>query len=213
MNTPNLMQFKHTKWMESQIRQIGRSRFSSIYWPSLDKAISTCLESHSYVIVNNGNHSAICQWQITEPGIPTILAFVLVCPPFSKDVSEYGLQNTPLDAMYEIAFVAVAQSSEGKGYAKQLVQHILYSSLNACWLHVDTINVRAKRLYESLGMLEYRVQCDPYGSEGSIMISFPLQRWWNSHMEIRPTLLDTSPCQTKQALSGSIFMPPLMTSC
>lgn len=212
MNAYRLLHFKHTDWMISQIRQIGRSRFSSTYWPSLDKAISNCLESHSYVIVKDGDHSAICQWQIAEPGIPTILAFILVCPPFSEDVSEYGLCNTPIESMFEIAFVAVAPNSEGKGYAKQLITRVLMTSFSMFWLHVDTVNVRAKKLYESLGMTEYSVQSDPYGAEGSIMISLPLQSRWNADMEIRTTLLDTSPCKTEKTFCGSIFTPPLMAS-
>lgn len=202
------MQFRRNTWMEEQVRAIGRARFSTPYWPSLDKAISTCLESHSYVLINNGNHSAICQWHIAEPGIP-IVAFLLVCPPFSEDVQEYGLHNTPLASMYEIAFLACAPGAEGKGYAKQLVQHVLHTA-GPCWLHVDTVNVRAKRLYESLGMHEYAVQSDPFGSEGSLMIS---ESGRNTHMEIGTALFNACTREFKQAFSGSILTPPCMTCC
>jgi hypothetical protein len=198
--------------MESQVRQIGQSRFPSTYWPALDKAISTCLESHTYVIVNEGNHSAICQWQIAEPGIPTIAAFLLVCPPFSEDVVEYGLHTTPIAHLFEIAFVAVSCQHEGKGLARQLMSHVLQIGRVPCWLHVDTVNIRAKRLYESLGMIEYRIQPDPYGYEGSIMISNNLESWGNSYMEIGSTLFDSRPCEFKQTFCRSIFTPPLMTS-
>ncbi len=205
------MHFIRNSWMESQVRTIGRTRFSPLYWPSLDKAISTCLESHSYVLVNDGNHSAICQWQIAEPGIP-IAAFLLVCPPFSEDIQEYGLQNTPLAGMHEIAFVAVAPDAEGKGYAKQLVQHVL-RTVGPCWLHVDTVNSRAKRLYESLGMKEFAVQMDPFGSEGSLMVSDPLQGWRNAYMEVGTTLFNSCISETKQTFGRSIFTPPFVTSC
>jgi ribosomal protein S18 acetylase RimI-like enzyme len=203
--TGQRLHFKRHTWMEEQVRAIGRARFSIPYWPSLDKAISTCLESHSYVLVNEGNHSAICQWHIAEPGIP-IAAFLLVCPPFSEDVQEYGLQHTPLAAMHEIAFVACAPGSEGKGYAKQLVRHVLQTT-GPCWLHVDTVNMRAKKLYESLGMYEYAVQSDPYGSEGSLMVS---ESGWNAYLEIGAALFNASTRQFEQTFCGSILAPPCM---
>ena len=210
MNTQKPLPFKRNTWMESQIRHVGRSRFPAIYWPALDKAISTCLESHSYIIVNEGNHSAICQWQIAEPGIPNLAAFILVCPPFSDDVAEYGLQTTPVAMMYEIAFVAVATHAEGRGFARQLVQHVLHTTPLPCWLHVDTVNVRAKKLYESLGMMEYRLQPDPYGSEGSVMISDHLEGWRDSYIEIGPTLFNACPRQAEQTFRRCILAPPLM---
>lgn len=212
MNTYRLQNFKRNSWMESQIRQIGQSRFPSIYWAALDKAIFTCLESHTYVIVNEGNNSAICQWQIAGPGIPTIAAFMLVCPPFSEDVAEYGLLATPVASLFEIAFVAVSEHHEGKGFARQLLSQVLQTTHVPCWLHVDTVNTRAKKLYESLGMIEYRTQPDPYGYQGSIMITNPLESRWNSYMKIGSTLLDSRPREFKQTFGGSIFTPPLMTS-
>lgn len=211
MNRNMIQPFTRTPWIEAQIRHIGRSRFPSAYWPALDKAISTCLESHSLIILNSGDHSAICQWPIAEPGIPKIAAFILVCPPFSEDVEEYGLQHTPIESMFEIVFVAVAINMEGKGYAKQMIQYVLQSG-QSYWLHVDTVNIRAKGLYESLGMKEFCRQSDPYGEEGSILIyEDTLQCRWNPNMKIGSALVNTCPGQAEQTFSRGIFSPPRMT--
>ncbi len=213
MNYKKPQHFIRTPWMEGQIRQIGRSRFPSTYWPALDKVISTCLETHSFIILKEGDHSAICQWQIAEPGIPTIAAFILVCPPFSEDIWDYGLQHTPVASMFEIAFVAVATDAEGRGYAKQLLQHVLQLG-PSYWLHVDTVNARAKRLYESLGMKEFRRQLDPYGEDGFVLVHESdgrLQSRWNSHMKVGSALFDTCQCQAEQTLCRGIFSPPCLT--
>ncbi len=202
--------FQRNSWMDDEIRRIGYARFSEEYWPALDKAISTCMESQSFVIAKSRNHSAICQWQFAEPGSSPVLAgFILVCPPFSEDVWNYGIQTTPLAAMSEIAFLAIDEGEEGKGHAKTLMRNVLQKSLLPTWLHVDTVNSKAKKLYESLGFQIFAEIPDPYGSPGYLMVH--LEGGWNTHIEKRTTLFNTSRCKTEQAFSGCIFTPPLST--
>ncbi len=205
-----VLPFQRNSWMEDEIRRIGYARFSEEYWPALDKAISICMESQSFVIAKSRNHSAICQWQFAEPGSTPVLAgFILVCPPFSEDVWAYGLQTTPLAAMAEIAFLAIDVGEEGKGYAKTIMRHVLQISRLPLWLHVDTVNGKAKKLYESLGFCEFSEFPDPYGSPGYLMVY--LQSGWNSYVEKRTTLFNTTSCQTEQAFHGCILAPPLTT--
>ncbi len=205
-----VMPFQRNSWMESEIRRIGYTRFSEEYWPALDKAISIAMESQSFVLAKSRNHSAICPWQFAEPGsIPVLAGFILVCPPFSEDVRAYGLQTTPLAAMSEIAFLAIDEGEEGRGHAKTLMFQVLRNSVLPLWLHVDTVNEKAKRLYESLGFYVYKELPDPYGSPGYLMVY--LQSGRNSHCQIRTTLFNASCCQTEETFGRSILSPPLLT--
>lgn len=204
-------QFQRNSWMEAEIRRIGRARFLPIYWPALDKAISTCLESQSYILPKISNHSAICPWQFAEPGsFKSLAGFILVCPPHSDDISEYGLSGTPLSEMAEVAFLAVDTGEEGKGYAKLLLKKVVSSCLLPFWLHVDTVNIRAKKLYESLGMIEYVEMADPYGSPGFVMVH--LQSWRYSNAKEWPTLLNSCHSESEHSFCRRIFPPPLTTS-
>lgn len=207
-----LQTFQRNSWMEAEIRRIGRARFLPTYWHALDKAISTCLESQSYILPKIGNHSAICPWQFAEPGFCTesLAGFILVCPPNSDDVDEYGLTGTPLSEMAEVAFLAVDVGEEGKGYAKRLLQNVIHSCHLPFWLHVDTINSKAKSLYESFGMIEYTKIPDPYGSPGYIMVY--LQSWRYSYTKEGSALLNSCHCKSEHPFCGSILMPPFATS-
>lgn len=149
----------------------------------------------------------------------------------------YPLNHEPLNAIshtaIEIAFVAVDTAWEGKGLARRMLSEVLLcckATHQNCWLHVDTYNPRARGLYESLGFYTLFEIPDLYGSHGSLMM-------WNARpfglihpnvsgialedsgkfcrdtdMKEWPTLLNTSPCQSKHTLTGGIFTPPLMTS-
>jgi hypothetical protein len=69
--------------MTTEIRRIARNRFSTEYWPAIDAALQTCLESHSVVITCPSNEHK-----------PTIAAFVLVCPPTTSSKTAYGIEQT-----------------------------------------------------------------------------------------------------------------------
>jgi ribosomal protein S18 acetylase RimI-like enzyme len=116
---------------------------------------------------------------LNDPNKNKALAgFVLVCPPHSEAAYQYKLPtylpNT--DTLYEIAFVAVDPAHEGKGFGKQMMRSLaqsLFERLRSAWLHVDDTNIRARKLYESLGFRSQYDIHDPYGSFGQVMVLRP----------------------------------------
>jgi ribosomal protein S18 acetylase RimI-like enzyme len=196
-------------WMQEEIRRIGRTRFDSAYWPSLDQAIVNSVHRHSRVICDPNKDSALA-------------GFVLVCPPPDRHRAiQWGLSSCEnYENMYEIAFVAVDAAWEGKGLARKLL-HSTITELDAvkasAWLHVDLINPRAMRLYESLGFLLFDTLHDPYGSNGHLMIREGLERGpelsRNSDIKEWPTLFYSGPGESEQSFCRSILAPPRMASC
>lgn len=204
-----LQNFKHCEWMYDEVRRIGQARFDKPYWISLEQALEDCLESHSFVSIDPDKDK-------------TLSGFVLVCPNDSASAESYKL-NSLFQNHLEIAFVAIDSFWEGKGLARRMLSEVLLcckTTHQGCWLHVDTVNPRARGLYDSLGFSTFITMPDPFGSMGDLMVWYPytnsLQLWaeilWYAHMEKRTTLLDSSPCQTKQPLCGSVLSPPRVTS-
>jgi ribosomal protein S18 acetylase RimI-like enzyme len=197
---------RKTVWMQEEVRRIGRTRFESAYWPSLDQAIVNSVHQHSLVICDPNKDNALA-------------GFVLVCPPPDRrKAAQWGLSpRIDYDNMYEIAFVAVDAAWEGRGLARQLLTRVL-AGLDAAeaggWLHVDLINPRAMRLYESLGFLLFDALPDPYGSMGYLMIYLERRTklCGDSHIEKWATLFHSGPGETKEALRRSVFAPPGVTS-
>ncbi len=192
-----LVNFQHKTWILQEIERIGRARFDSVYWPALERAAQSCLPQFSCVIKDSNKDKALA-------------GFLLVCPPSLETAISYRLPPRGLECL-EIAFVAVDTTCEGRGLAHQMLTYTTHALRGSpCWLHVDTINPRAKKLYESYGFTEWLRQPDPYGSDGYLMIL--AENGWNTHSKVWPTLFNTGPCETKQALCGGIFAPPLLTS-
>jgi ribosomal protein S18 acetylase RimI-like enzyme len=189
--------------MQEEVQRIGRTRFETAYWPSLDQAIVNSVHQHSLVICDPNKDNALA-------------GFVLVCPPPDRRrAAQWGLSRTDYDNMYEIAFVAVDAAWEGMGLARQVLSRVL-AGLNAAWLHVDLINPRATKLYESLGFSALDILPDPYGSVGYLMTyTRRLERGtklcWNSDIKKWATLLHSGPGEAEQSLSRSIFAPPGVT--
>lgn len=196
-----LVKFQRQTWIHQEITRIGQNRFPSQYWPALEVAYQTCSSQLSVFIQDLNKEKALA-------------GFILVCPPSRESVHAYKLSTrAPLvQDFYEMAFVAVDAAHEGKGLARKMLTYVmdsLRSRTTRCWLHVDSVNYRAKGLYESFGFTEYAHFPDPYGSDGHLMVF----NGGNSHSKKRPALLNAGPCETKQTFSGSIFAPPLSASC
>jgi ribosomal protein S18 acetylase RimI-like enzyme len=211
--------------MTTEIRRIARNRFSTEYWPAIDAALQTCLESHSVVITCPSNDDK------------QIAAFVLVCPPTTSSKTAYGIEQTvpsnvleiagsvqdPVDQSFleegcsllpkalEIAFVATDEGWEGCGFARTLLEAVLFRCTTAqqsAWLHVDTINQKAHAFYERLGFRNFLHIPDPYGSPGFLMLWSPRR----NHQTLEwTTLFNAPPCETEQPFGRSILAPPSMT--
>ena len=188
------LQRKHT-WIMYEVQRIGRSRFPPVYWPSLEHALHTCLESHSLVM---------------QTGPQQLGGFVLVCPPAAA--TNYGPLAKPWTLLnLEVAFVATDSHWEGKGFARRMMSEVLLcckTTQQGCWLHVDTINTRAKQLYASLGFAEAVCLPDPYGSEGALMVWSPGRQ---AHMHVGQTLVHAPAREAEEPLRRSVFTPPLVT--
>lgn len=196
--------------MQEEVQRIGRTRFESAYWPSLDQAIVNSVRQHSLVICDPNKDNALA-------------GFVLVCPPPDRHKAvQWGLSRTDYDNMYEVGFVAVDAAWEGKGLARQLLSRVLtgmeFAGV-AAWLHVDLINPRAAGLYESLGFSVLDTLPDPYGSVGYLMTYLSI-RWLerraklfrNTNIEKWTTLLHSGPGKAEQSLGRGIFTPPDVAS-
>jgi ribosomal protein S18 acetylase RimI-like enzyme len=194
--------------MSTEVRRIARMRFGTEYWPAIDAALQNCLESHS-VVINTSNDDK-----------PTIAAFVLVCPPTTGSKTSYGIeQKVPSNAL-EIAFVATDEGWEGCGFARSLLEAVLFrckTAQQSAWLHVDTINPKAHAFYERLGFRDFLHIPDPLGSPGVVMLfshklSYELLHRPRRHEESIqwPTLLNASPCETEEPFRRSILAPPTM---
>ena len=182
----------------AEVRRIARTRFDTEYWPAIEAALLTCLESHSVVRKAPNEHKRIA-------------AFVLVCPPSTPTKAEYGIEAY-LPSHLEIAFVATDVGWEGHGYARDLLEAVLLRCKTAqqpVWLHVDTINEKARAFYERLGFRNFLHVPDPYGSPGVVMV-FPC-RHEKSLQGF--ALFNAPPCETEQALGRCVLAPPRITCC
>lgn len=190
---------KHTPWMIAEVRRIARTRFDTVYWPAIEAALLNCLESHSVVRKAPNEHKRIA-------------AFVLVCPPTTPTKADYGIEAYLPSHILEIAFVATDVGWEGRGFARDVLEAVLQgckTTPQSVWLHVDTVNEKARAFYERLGFRNFLHIPDPYGSPGVVMV-FPgrheksLQRF---------ALFNASPCETEQTFSRGILAPPRMACC
>jgi ribosomal protein S18 acetylase RimI-like enzyme len=188
--------FTRTPWMIAEVRRIAYTRFPSLYWPSIEDALLNCLESHSVVIKapNKDKH---------------IAAFVLVCPPTTSSKAAYGVETCLPASILEIAFVATDEGWEGCGFARSLLEVVLFRCTTAqqsAWLHVDTVNEKARAFYERLGFRNFLDIPDPYGSLGTLMV-FSIPHRYHKSLQ-GTTLLNAPPCKPEQAFGRGILAPP-----
>ncbi len=153
------IQPEHTE----QIRKIAYERFSYEYWPSINIALHTYVTTHSVVALAHEH----------------VAGFILVCPPNTPSAEAYGVSDYIITSgvsnakLLEVAFVAVDPQWEGKGLARRMLSEVLLcckATHQGCWLHVDSINPKARGLYESIGFRTEYMCNDPYGSYGHLMM-------------------------------------------
>jgi ribosomal protein S18 acetylase RimI-like enzyme len=129
----------HIKEKE-QILELGKKIFrEEDEIPLLRKALLICSTELSYIAVDNGK----------------IVGFALVC---SKTHTKYYfdfMKNIP--NCYELAFLGICPSAQGKGLGTRLLKETLEAIFQlssrpfTCWLLVDIINEGAIKLYEKFG--------------------------------------------------------------
>lgn len=145
------------KYIEHDIRRIGRQCFPPVYWESIDTVIKECNIDASIFAFNNEGK---------------MQGFILIT---DDPLFENGPQR-------HIEFVAVDPDYSGKGIGGLMMKAALLScnttqqdiwlddNLSGFWLHVDTDNYSARRLYEKHGFRIWRHEPDEFGYEGDIMI-------------------------------------------
>jgi ribosomal protein S18 acetylase RimI-like enzyme len=105
--------------------------------PLLQKALAQCVPELSFVAVED----------------KTIIGFTLVCV---KMTNIYCSFLTKIPNCYELAFLGISPTCQGRGLGTRLLKETLLaifqrSTRFACWLLVDTDNYGAIKLYERTG--------------------------------------------------------------
>ena len=120
------------------VEMLGRSLFRvEDEIPDLIKALRFYLPELSFVLVEDNK----------------ILGFTLVC---RKMTNVYYSFMGSIPNCYELAFIGISPTCQGRGYGSRLLKETLVSIFQqtnqfTCWLIVDVINTSAIRLYETLG--------------------------------------------------------------
>ena len=126
---------------------LGRSLFRDAdEIPDLMKALRSYHSELSFVLVEDN----------------TILGFTLVC---KKMTNVYYSFMGSIPNCYELAFVGISPTCQGRGCGSRLLKETLVSIFQqtnqfTCWLIVDVINTSAIRLYEKLGFRRW-IQTTP----------------------------------------------------
>jgi ribosomal protein S18 acetylase RimI-like enzyme len=105
--------------------------------PLLKKALYLCVSELSFVAVEDKN----------------IVGFTLVC---KKMTNVYYTFLSKIPDCYELAFLGISPSCQGRGLGTRLLKETLLaifqtSNQFTCWLLVDTDNTGAIGLYERIG--------------------------------------------------------------
>jgi len=109
--------------------------------PLLQKALSTCIDSLSYVAVEDKK----------------IIGFTLVC---SKLTNVYFNFISTIPCCYELAFLGIVPSCQGRGLGSRLLKESIVAIFQeskkfTCWLLVDTINTPAINMYKKHGFKQW----------------------------------------------------------
>ena len=109
--------------------------------PLLQKALSLCIDSLSYVAVEDKK----------------IIGFTLVC---TTPTNVYFNFMSTIQRCYELAFLGISPSSQGCGLGSRLLKETINaifqeSNQFTCWLLVDTVNIPAINMYKKHGFRQW----------------------------------------------------------
>ena len=137
-----------TKNMESnyeeEILNIGKLIFNEYDISLLKKALTLYVKDLSYVLIDTDKNK--------------MTGFILVCKKYTKIYHKF-MDKVP--NCYEIAFLGIDPSHQGKGLGSQCLKKALSSiykisrQFNA-WLVVNEDNVGAIKLYKKLGFIQWK---------------------------------------------------------
>lgn len=161
MESLNPLNLYTTKNMESnyeeEILNIGKSIFNEDDISLLKKALTLYVKDLSYVLIDTDKNKISRTKSALSPE-GTIAGFILVCKKYTKIYHKFmdKVQNC-----YEIAFLGIDPSHQGKGLGSQCLKKALSSiykisrQFNA-WLVVNEDNVGAIKLYKKLGFIQWK---------------------------------------------------------
>jgi len=114
-----------------------------------------------------------------------VIGFTLVCKKITK---EYYNFLSKIPNCYELAFLGISQTCQGRGLGSRLLKETLLAIFQrtnqfTCWLLVDISNASAIRLYEKFGFRRWvETKMDTMLTPGYIM-GLSYRRFENSKKE------------------------------
>jgi ribosomal protein S18 acetylase RimI-like enzyme len=121
--------------------------------PLLEKALTLYVKELSYVVIEKDKNQ--------------MAGFILVCKKYTKVYHKF-MNSIP--NCYEIAFLGIHPSYQGKGLGYQCLRQALLSIFKICrqfnaWLIVNADNIGAIKLYKKLGFIQWKyIPHDKYPS-------------------------------------------------
>lgn len=112
--------------------------------PLLEKALTLYVKDLSYVVIDKDKNQ--------------MAGFILVCKRYTKVYHKF-INRIP--NCYEIAFLGIHPSHQGKGLGYQCLRQALLSIYRSCnrfnaWLIVNYDNINAINLYKKLGFIQWK---------------------------------------------------------
>ena len=128
---------------EEQILNIGNLIFNQDDdIPLLEKALTLYVKDLSFIVIDKSQ----------------IVGFILVCKNYTKVYHKF-IDKVP--NCYEISFLGIHPSYQGKGLGSQCLKIALSSIYNISrqfntWLIVNSDNINAIKLYKKLGFIHWK---------------------------------------------------------
>lgn len=128
---------------EYEILNIGNLIFNDDDMSLLQKALTLYVKELSYILLDQKNQ---------------VSGFILVCKKYTKIYHKF-INKVP--NCYEIAFLGIHPSHQGKGLGSQCLKMALLSIYKICrqfnaWLIVNDDNIGAIKLYKKLGFIYWK---------------------------------------------------------
>lgn len=129
---------------EEEILNIGKLIFNEDDMSLLKRALTLYVKDLSYIVIDTNKNQ--------------IAGFILVCKKYTKVYHKFMVK---VPNCYEIAFLGIHPSYQGKGLGSQCLKKALSSiyklsnRFNA-WLIVNDDNIGAIKLYRKLGFIHWK---------------------------------------------------------
>jgi ribosomal protein S18 acetylase RimI-like enzyme len=129
---------------EEEILNTGRLIFNDEDMYLLYKALTLYVKALSYVFIDTNKNQ--------------MAGFILVCKKYTKVYHKF-INTVP--NCFEVAFLGIHPSYQGKGLGYQCLNKALLSIFKICrqfnaWLIVNTDNITAIKLYKKIGFIHWK---------------------------------------------------------